>query len=385
MNKVSEYPGISAAHLEVARNYSSPALQGPGMCDELIDLVRHMFNEEEAEIVRHLKPWRPRTAAGLARAAGRPVEEVKPLLDRLSHELYILAAAGSGRRALYAILPVVPGTFESVLIRRSPESATPWHSRFAELYENLYATGYLADYMKKPIDAVRYLPVGEAIENEPMALPSDRLEVILERFDDFAIGVCQCRLSRTLAGEGCGRMLETCTVMGPVAKTLVAEGRMRQAGRRDVLEVKAAAEKDGLVTWMMNSESGRLGNCACSCCGCCCSALRIVSEFNAPGFIAPPHFMPRIDYSSCVRCDKCVKACQMKALVFVGEAESGLIVHKSERCIGCGLCAVACPNDALEMKPVPGYRPPPTGWLAYIAQYVPRYISNARAVRSLRK
>lgn len=69
----------------------------------------------------------------------------------------------------------------NVVIRSSPDSATAWHKRFAELYEGLYETGYLAEYMKKPIDAVRYLPVGEFIRNEPMALPSDRLEVILER------------------------------------------------------------------------------------------------------------------------------------------------------------------------------------------------------------
>lgn len=73
------------------------------------------------------------------------------------------------------------GAFMNVVIRSSPDSATAWHKRFAELYEGLYETGYLAEYMKKPIDAVRYLPVGEFIRNEPMALPSDRLEVILER------------------------------------------------------------------------------------------------------------------------------------------------------------------------------------------------------------
>jgi len=50
-----------------------------------------------------------------------------------------------------------------------------------------------------------------------MALPSDRLEIIAERFDDFAIGACQCRLTKEIVGEGCGRSLEVCAVMGPIA------------------------------------------------------------------------------------------------------------------------------------------------------------------------
>jgi H+/Na+-translocating ferredoxin:NAD+ oxidoreductase subunit B len=385
MNTVGEPPSVSAAHVEVARNYSSPLLQGPRMCDELLALVGHMYTEEEADIVRHMKPWKPRSASGLAKASGRPVEEVRSILERLAREKFLIIAAGKGGRTLYAIMPIVPGTFESVLIRRSPESATPWHRKFAEVYEVLFDTGYVSEYLRKPVDPVRYLPVGESIADEPMALPSDRLEVVMERFDEFAIGVCQCRLSKKLTGDGCGRMLETCTVMGPVSRPLIADGRMKKASRRDVLEVKAAAEKDGLITWMMNSESSRFGSCACSCCGCCCGALRQISQFNAPGFIAPPHFMPDVDLSACKQCEKCVDACQIGALEMLGEGEAKLLVHKSERCIGCGLCAVACPSDNLKMRPVSGYREPPRGWFTYLTRYVPNYISNVRTVRAARK
>ena len=111
-------------------------------------------------------------------------------------------------------MPVVPGTFELVMIQASTEQVTPWHRRFAELFETLFSTGFLTDYIGRPEKAgVRYVPVGQVIEALPSALPSDRLEAHLEKYDDFSIGVCQCRLTKKITGDGCGRMLETCAIL----------------------------------------------------------------------------------------------------------------------------------------------------------------------------
>jgi len=374
--KIGDYPGVSKAHLAVARNYSSPLLVGPPICDELLALIEHMFTEEEAEVACHIKPWVPRTAASLARACGRPLSEVKEVLHRLAHEKYVLISFGEGDRELFAMLPILPGTFESVLVRPDPDSVTPWLRRFAELYEALYDTGFTTAYNRKPVGAVRYIPVEEAISALPMTLPSERLDMIMDRYDDFAIGVCQCRLSKQLVGEGCGKMLETCTVMGDFAPVLVREGRMKQASKEDVLEVKAAAEKEGLVTWMMADDSTKLFRSSCSCCGCCCGALRQVTQFNSTGFVAPPHFMPSIDRSACVYCGKCAEVCPMGAIEVSGEGQSKTIIHRPERCIGCGLCAVACDKDALALEEVPGYREPPANFLSYILRDGRNYAIN---------
>ena len=108
MRDLGGYPGISRAHLEVAKNYSSPILLGPPVCDELVALVEHMFSEEEAEIVRYLKPYRPRTAASLASATNRPLREVKPILDRLARDLHVIFYFGKEGKERYTILPIVP-------------------------------------------------------------------------------------------------------------------------------------------------------------------------------------------------------------------------------------------------------------------------------------
>lgn len=371
-------PGVEKAYVDVAKVYSSPLLFGPQLCDELIALTEHMFTVEEAELVSHMKPMMAHTAAGLAKASGKDPDEAGELLRGLAHEKHILAYQGKNRgdKERFMLMPIIPGAFEDMMLSLAPESITPWHRRFSELFENLFATGYLTEHFKNPVTPVRYLPVGEVVAALPAAFPSDRLEIILDRYSDFAVGKCQCRFSKQMIGEGCGRMLETCTAMGSVAKIAAGSGRMKQASKRDILEIKKEAEKEGLVTWMMNQDSERFSGNTCSCCGCCCEALRMVNEFSHPGIIAPPHFMPHTDPDECKRCGNCHKACPMGATILMGEGDTAWIEHRPKRCIGCGLCVVACSNGAKTMHEVQDYKKPTKNASAYISKSVFSVLRN---------
>jgi len=378
--KVSDYPGVPTPYLKVAKMYSSPLLMGPPICDELIALVEHMYNEEEASLVRYLRGFPGKTAAAVAAAARRPVEEVWPILDRLAHEKFVLFSSGTGDKKRYYLLPLMPGVFEFSLIRTSLDTLTDWHRRLAELFAALYETGYFVDYAEHPASTVRYLPVGEAIEAHPMAWPSDRLEEILDQYKVFAVGLCQCRMTEEIVGRGCGRSLENCVGFGDAAEFLIRNGKMRRVEKKDVLEIKAEAEAAGLASFIVETELGKsISGASCSCCGCCCGALRMISEFNAPGMIAPPHFMPRVDLTKCTYCGQCAKVCPMGAMVVDTKGKSHQ--HLTERCIGCGLCAVACHREhAVQMEPNPTYREPPKSLLSALLQMAPNYLLNAWSV-----
>ncbi len=378
--QTSDYPGVPAPCLEVAKMYSNPLLMGPPICDELIALVEHIYTEEEASLVRHLRALPGKTAAAVAAAAHRPVEEVRAILERLALEKFILLSSGTGYKKRYYLLPLMPGVFEMALIRTSLDTLTDWHRRLAELFAALYETGYFVDYAEHPASVVRYLPVGETIEAHPMALPSDRLEEILDRYKVFAVGLCQCRMTEEIVGRGCGRPMENCVVFGDIVKFFIHNGRARRVEKKDVLEIKAEAETAGLATWMTEMELGKSSSGAsCSCCGCCCGALRTISEFNMPGMIAPPHFMPKLDLTKCTYCGRCAKACPVGATVVDIKGKSHQ--HLTERCIGCGLCAVACDKQqAIQMEPTPKYRQPPRSLLPALLQMVPNYLRNAWSV-----
>jgi len=374
-----DYPAVPRVYLDVAKRLSSPLLMGPPLCDELIALVRHMLTEEEASVARHLRLFPGRTADDVARTEHLPLEQAVAILNRLADQKRVIAASGPDQQRRYHWMPIVPGIFEMVLIDQTPETITPWHRRFAELFEALFETGYSLEYWEhrrwRPAPAVRYLPVGRAIEAHPMALPSDRLEVVLDRFKVFAVGQCQCRTTSRVVGRGCDAPLGNCTVMGEWAERGIQQGFLKQVTKSEVLAIKAEAESHGLVTWMMNVESSK-GQCSCSCCGCCCHALRMASEFNVPGLFAPPHFLPRLDPDRCSYCGKCARRCPMGAIVV--DCQGKTQRHLIERCIGCGLCALACDRQrAIAMEPVPDYKLPYRSWFALLLRSAPQYLKTS--------
>jgi ferredoxin len=360
------------AHHRVMKYYASPLLMGPPPSDGLLEIVTHMFTEEEVELVAFLPPLRPRTAAKVARLAGRPVDEVERVLHNLAFNKMVVLASGQPRK--YTLLPIVPGTFEMALMTNDLSTRNTWHQQFAELFERLWDTGYLAQY---PLDInhapVRYLPVGGVAKTLHMAWPSDLLEQILEPYHDFAVGHCQCRLAMQLVGKGCGKATENCTVFGPMAKVVVERGMMRKADRAEIIEIKHRAELEGSVTWMMNENDDHRGNGSCSCCGCCCHALRGVKDFNTPGLLSRPHFLPARDAATCTLCGKCVKACPMEAWTLADK----ILTFNQPRCIGCGLCTLSCKVGALTLEPVPDAQPPNESFNKLMLGMTPSYLKNS--------
>lgn len=57
--------------------------------------------------------------------------------------------------------------------------------------------------------------------------------------------------------------------------------------------------------------------------------------------------------------------------------EVPVLTHEPARCIGCGLCALACDKQkAIAMQPVPDYRVPYKSWLALVTHRAPRLLKN---------
>ena len=353
---MGDYPSVPKSYLEVAQNYG-PDLSGPPLCDELVALIQHMFTEDEADVLQHLKPGESKTAQEIAERAHRPVEEVRTILNVLAREKYIIVSRGRPPETLYRIIPIVPGAFETILVRTSLDTLTDWHRRFAELYAQYFDAGVTTENVGKRPAGIRYLPVGEIIESHQQAMPYDYFAEIADRYKDFAVALCQCRMVEHLAGRGCGRPMENCTSMGVSALGLVKQGRGRAVSKEELLEIKAEAEASGLVTWATLAAGGE-STTSCSCCGCCCGMMRSISEFNLPGRIAPPHFMPVVDLDKCSYCGKCALACPMGAVTIDTKAKTR--TFESHRCVGCGLCVVKCKEkeNALRLEAVPGYKLP---------------------------
>jgi len=390
--RLEDYPQVCEAHRQIAKTLSHPLLLGPPICDELIALVEHVFSAEEAELVRHLGAMRGRRAEDVSRAAGQSVDAARAVLDELATTRRVIARSGPDERPVYRMMPIVPGMFEMTLIGQSAE-LSPWHRRFAELFEALYETGYLSEYHASapmvrahPIEALGLgaarpaeegPDAGRPSEPPPMrqtALPTDALAEVLERYDTFGVGQCQCRLAERAVGRGCDGPLSNCLVMGDWARQGIDQGWLREVTRDEALAIKREAEQAGMINWTMNVASSK-GQACCSCCRCCCHALRVVSEFGMPGVFAPPNYTPRFDFDRCTYCARCAKACPVGAIGVDPKARTHEFLR--ERCIGCGQCVVACGTTAaVEMQPVERWKRPYGGWLSLIAASAPGTLRN---------
>jgi len=101
--------------------------------------------------------------------------------------------------------------------------------------------------------------------------------------------------------------------------------------------------------------------------------MRSISQFNAPGMIAKPHFLPTVEPSRCVACGKCISVCPMGAL----SLEAGKLSFDNARCIGCGLCVLSCPAKALSLAEAPGAAPQQSSRSSLFFDLVPGYLTNA--------
>jgi ferredoxin len=365
----------TAAHHRIVEHYASPLLAGPPPGDELLELVLHMFTADEAELAQHLPPLRPRPARRVAALAGRPRAEVEAVLDHLASTKAIIAFSRLTGR--YTILPVVPGTFEMALMTHDLSTRNAWHRRFAELFERLYRTGFLAEYIRANRATLRAIPVNALAPQLSTAWPSERLEELLEPYDLFAIGNCQCRLAMHLVGEGCDKPLENCVGFGPMAQVVIERGLMRSASRAAVIDAKREAEAQGCVTWIGNTRRGWAGNVSCSCCACCCHALRAVNELSAPALFCRPHFVPVRDQARCKGCGLCADACPVGAWIKVSKA---VVRFEARRCIGCGLCVVACNRGALRLEPVDDTPSLDLNWPALLLKGAPAYLAGSAGI-----
>ncbi|MBP7734452.1 MAG: 4Fe-4S binding protein [Spirochaetes bacterium] len=86
----------------------------------------------------------------------------------------------------------------------------------------------------------------------------------------------------------------------------------------------------------------------CFCCPCCCIAFRnfmqmpreVTRRFRHTGWTA-------CEVIECALCGKCLKVCPVRARSIENDS-----VRVNEGCIGCGICAVQCPQKAIAMRQI---------------------------------
>ena len=366
----SSYGTFRPEIVKLARIFSSPLLLGPPMGGPLLALVDHLFTAEEAAVARHLPRYLPASLKRISRRAGRKPGDIFPVLDAMARKRVIWSSKKG-----YSLLPLIPGMFEYLLMDGRD---SPWHRRYAQLINDLYDSGYSADYYGRPAPLIRNIPVDEEVRASGNVVDQVSMARMIEDYDTMAVlNVCQCRQSLGFTGKPCSRSTpaDGCLVFGSFSDTVVERNSGRYVTKDEMRAIVRDRWEKNLVFMTANiSHAGP--NAICTCCDCCCHYLESVNRFGGLSSLAQPLFLAVVDETLCTACRACVQVCNTHAHGFEAEVH----VYDVGRCIGCGLCVRACPTGAIALEENPAYRGPERNWLQLVFRNLHRSLATIAAM-----
>ena len=356
----------NAAYLNLAKKFSLEAMIGPDEGESLLtELLVHCFTIEEAELAVHLPFfYKTHTLEKVARTAGKDPADIKPLLDAM-----VVRGVIRGRGSGYALLPILPGMFENVLMDGGD---SPWHREFARIANRLYETGYVRKYLEHPTRVVRSIPLNKEQDIKSSALDPDQVEQMIRSHDLMAvINNCQCRQARHLEGHECRRAdrFDGCLAFGSFAQMYIDRGGARKVDRGYMRSVVKDRIDKNLVFFAGNVAAGS-PNQICTCCDCCCHMLGQIIGVDPGLIVTAPKYRAAVLEERCTDCGRCIPPCNLRAHTMEGKRHR----YDPARCVGCGLCVQACPAAAIDMVETAEYREPAASFKRLAVRLAPAKI-----------
>ena len=159
------------------------------------------------------------------------------------------------------------------------------------------------------------IPVEKAIEQNPEAIDIEKISHWMKKYEGhIAAGICSCRASRAMLGEGCiDDVDDWCIQFGDMADYAVETGRAHYITKERALEIFELSEKNGFVHQITNIDGENKIFDICNCDVKICNALRTSMLFNTPN-LSRSAFTANVNKINCVACGQCVENCPAGAV-----------------------------------------------------------------------
>ena len=338
--------------------------------DTLIKILKYFIMEDELDFITAFSDKKSQTMEQLKQSSGLSEEEINNKVKNLSRRGVIFNQPNSKGLMVFRLLPLVNvGTFEYTFMgkieknERNREISLLFDKLFAEL-EQMVQTNYdaLIPHLSTlpPVD--RTVPIFDnkpknekikiVIDQEISAaadkiVPTKKVEALIQKFDEIAVGHCFCRHHKDMSGTPCKQTneRENCFTFGKSARFTSEQGFSRMISKDEALVILKKAEDAGLVhkAYHPNFDTSKDETSICNCCRCCCANgvdNMIIPIANATNFLSV------VNTDLCIGCGTCVKHCHTYAAYLTDDKKAG---RKVELCIGCGVCAHLCPQNAISM------------------------------------
>ena len=332
-------------------------------------LLKIFWNEEEINLLSHFGPADEyNSLKQLQERSGLPKDEIKRILRRP-----FIVGTISKRGTKYCLEPVLPGIFEKYFQRSrdTEENLKNVAKLYWDLFKEIVPQGNNATDKNwrlfrplLPLEAQeKIIEINEEFDVQSQTLPYESVKNLIDKYEQFAVITCQCRLIGELSGEPCkvAPAEMGCFVAGPGSQMMIDGGirGARHLTKSEAIEFLKETEKRGLVHNAIFDKGDQSSVYFCNCCGCHCGVLK--ADFHERGTYQS-NYTPKWNNDLCTKCETCMKKCPQEAIYhkFPVKADSSdeMMVLREEICIGCGVCAINCSDDAIKMVKLRDNQPP---------------------------